>query len=434
MKRLKAILKWMTIGTAVLIAIALLCNAYYVATTGAKLASRLEDLRKAGEPVQLSDLARQPVPAEENAAVVLGRATDGLKQVNREIESLLPKYPTGACTLTEEEQEGLAEIFAANSQVLTQIKQATDCKVYDWQIDYSQSHSRVISDMLDQVGDQRAAVRILRARVALLVNRGQQEEAFEDVQQMLRLARLSNQESCLIQYLVGCAIRGIAMDAANQWLQMGSVSAEMHKALENELKQHHVLEDFAHGLKTERAAVLSGIDELPGAKYWVSRGMVNEGKLRLLEMFERILAEGTLESGDKSVAKDALDKENSSFISVYVILIDKLLAPAVESSSVAMKRNLASLRALRILNAIQSQALPAEEVPNLESLGLEPSEIVDPFNGKPMIVKKLPEGWLVYSVGANRIDDGGNVATDVDVGCSPLPPPPPQNVKSPFAP
>lgn len=431
MKRLKAILKWMAIGTAVLVAIALLCNAYYVATTGAKLASRLEDLRKAGEPVQLSDLAREPVPAEENAAVVLGRATDGLKQVNREIESLLPKSPTGPCTLTKEEQEGLAKIFAANSQVLTQIKQATDCKVYDWQIDYSQSHSVVISDMIDHVGDQRAAVRILRARTALLVNRGQQEEALENVLQMLRLARLSNQESCLIQYLVGCAIRGIAMDAANQWLQMGSVSAEMHKALEDELKQHHVLEDFAHGLKTERAAVLSGIDELPGAKYWVSRGMVNEGKLRLLEMFERILAEGSLESGEKS---GELGNDDSSFISVYVILIDKLLAPAVESSSVAMKRNLASLRALRILNAIQAQKLPAEEVPNLEGLGLEPSEIVDPFNGKTMIVKKLPEGWLVYSVGANRIDDGGNVATDVDVGCSPLPPPPPQNVKSPFAP
>jgi len=432
MKRLKAILKWMVIGTAVLIAIALLCNAYYVATTGAKLASRLEDLRKAGEPIQLSDLARQPVPAEENAAVILGRATDSLKQVNREIESLLPKYPSGVCTLSEEEQVGLEKIFAANSQALTQIHQATDCKVYDWQIDYSQAHSSVISDMIDQVGDQRAAVRILRARVALLVNRGQQEEAFEDVLRMLRLARLSNQESCLIQYLVGCAIRGIAMDAANQLLQKESVSAEMHKALEDELKQQHVREDFAHGLKTERAAVLTGIDELPGAKYWVSRGMVNEGKLRLLGMFERILAEGTLESGGKSDAVDAAGKDDSSFISVYVVLIDKLLAPAVESSSVAMKRNLASLRALRILNAIQSQPLTAEEVPNLESLGLEPSEIVDPFNGKPMIVKKLPEGWLVYSVGANRIDDGGNVATDVDVGCSPLPPP--QSVKSPFAP
>lgn len=423
MKRLKAFLKWMAIGTAVLIAIALLCNAYYVATTGTKLASRLEDLRKAGEPVQLSDLARQPVPAEENAAVILSRASDNIKQLVCEIEALFPKHPRGVCTLTVEEQESLAEIFAANSQALAQIKQATDCKVYDWQIDYSQSHSGVISDMLDQGGVQRAAVKILRARTALLVNRGQQEEACGDVLRMLRLARLSNQESCLIQYLVGCAIRGIAMDAANQLLQKESVSAEIHKALEDELKQHHVLEDFAHGLITERAAVLTGIDELPGSKYWVSRGMVNEGKLRLLDMFERILAEGTLESGDMSGAVDAAGKDDSSFIAVYVVLIDRLLAPAVESSSMAMKRNLASLRALRILNAIQSQALPAEEVPNLESLGLEPSEIVDPFNGKPMIVRKLPEGWLVYSVGANRIDDGGEVANMEDVGATPLPPP-----------
>lgn len=423
MKRLKAFLKWTAIGATLLIALALLCNAYYVASTGAKLAGRLEVLRKTGAPVQLSDLARQPVPAEENAAVILSRASDNIKQLVSEIEALFPKHPRGVCTLTVEEQESLAKIFAANSQALAQINQATDCKVYDWQIDYSQSHSEVISDMLDQGGDQRVAVKILRARVALLVNRGQQEEACGDVLRMLRLARLSNQESCLIQYLVGCAIRGIAMDAANQLLQKESVSAEIHKALEDELKQHHVLEDFAHGLMTERAAVLTAIDELPGTKYWVSRGMVNEGKLRLLDMFERILAEGTLESGDMSGAVDAAGKDDSSFISVYVVLIDRLLAPAVESSSMAMKRNLASLRALRILNAIQSQALPAEEVPNLDSLGLEPSEIVDPFNGKPMIVRKLPEGWLVYSVGANRIDDGGEVANMEDVGATPLPPP-----------
>lgn len=430
MKRLKAILKWMAIGIAVLIAIALLYNAYYVATTGAKLASRLENLRKAGEPVQLTDLARKPVLAEENAATFFGRSTADMKQMNREIESAFPDGFNGMPTLTDEDREKLAKVFAAYPQVVPQLTQAADCSVYDWQLDYSLPHTTVISNIIEQVGDQRAAARILRAHAALLVASGQHEEAFADALMMLRLSRLSMQESCMIQYLVGCAIKGTAIDAANQVLQTGTISAESRKALVDELDKHDVFEEFAHGLKTERAAVLTGIDELPGAKYWISRGMVNDGKLRLLDLFERILADGSLDPADAIAASSSGKKTGS--LSVYVVLIDQLLSPAVEASANAMKRNLASVRALQILNAIQSQHPSEEEVPSLESLGLEPGEVIDPFSGKPMVVRKLPEGWLIYSVGHNRTDEEGKISTGEDVGVSPLPVP--QKAKSPYAP
>jgi hypothetical protein len=48
---------------------------------------------------------------------------------------------------------------------------------------------------------------------------------------------------------------------------------------------------------------------------------------------------------------------------------------------------------------------------------------IDPFNGISLIVKKLPEGWTVYSVGSDLVDGGGmfDGKTDVCAGLKALP-------------
>jgi hypothetical protein len=80
---------------------------------------------------------------------------------------------------------------------------------------------------------------------------------------------------------------------------------------------------------------------------------------------------------------------------------------------------------LRVLNALQTH-VPAgsETIPKLSELGLPIETTVDPFNGQPLIVKKLPNGWLVYSVGENLQDDGGKITSAdlyLDVGVGPPP-------------
>ena len=78
-------------------------------------------------------------------------------------------------------------------------------------------------------------------------------------------------------------------------------------------------------------------------------------------------------------------------------------------------------RSLRVLNAIQTR-VPAgsDRVPELTELGLPVEATIDPFNGKPLHVKRLPEGWMVYSVGNNLVDDGGIPDGKSDVGAGPI--------------
>ena len=47
--------------------------------------------------------------------------------------------------------------------------------------------------------------------------------------------------------------------------------------------------------------------------------------------------------------------------------------------------------------------------------------ITDPYNGEPLHLKKLPEGWLIYAVGANLLDDGGDLENKKDWGLGPIP-------------
>ena len=73
-------------------------NAYFVWSTGAQLERRFAALRQAGDPVQLADLAREPVPPEKNADAFLRRAADDLDAIQKELLASYPKrgYSTGS--------------------------------------------------------------------------------------------------------------------------------------------------------------------------------------------------------------------------------------------------------------------------------------------------------------------------------------------------
>jgi hypothetical protein len=52
-------------------------------------------------------------------------------------------------------------------------------------------------------------------------------------------------------------------------------------------------------------------------------------------------------------------------------------------------------------------------------LGLPNAAIIDPFTGNDLIIKATGQGWIVYSLGTNAIDDGGSVADESDIGIAP---------------
>jgi hypothetical protein len=80
-------------------------------------------------------------------------------------------------------------------------------------------------------------------------------------------------------------------------------------------------------------------------------------------------------------------------------------------------------RSLRVLNALQAHVpTGGDRIPSLDSLGLPAGATIDPFNGERLHVKKSPQGWIVYSVGSNGVDDGGTFDKAADIGVGPVNP------------
>ena len=76
------------------------------------------------------------------------------------------------------------------------------------------------------------------------------------------------------------------------------------------------------------------------------------------------------------------------------------------------------MRCLRVLNQLRARQVATRDVA-IDSLGLPQDVTVDPYNGKPLTVRNTDKGWLVYSIGKDRKDDGGKLDDLSDIGVGP---------------
>jgi hypothetical protein len=94
--------------------------------------------------------------------------------------------------------------------------------------------------------------------------------------------------------------------------------------------------------------------------------------------------------------------------------------PAVKAAYQARARSLAVSRSLRIYNALRQFAEKnGREAAGLEELGLPQEATIDPYSGEPLKLKDTDEGWIIYSVMENGVDDGGDFKAIKDYGVAP---------------
>ncbi|MFQ3610326.1 MAG: hypothetical protein SNJ72_02425 [Fimbriimonadales bacterium] len=88
--------------------------------------------------------------------------------------------------------------------------------------------------------------------------------------------------------------------------------------------------------------------------------------------------------------------------------LNALLVPTYERYSLLETEERARIRLTGVMSAVRLYKLRNGRYPkNLETLNLG-ELIIDPFSGKPFVYRADPrKGFMLYSVGANGVDDGG---------------------------
>jgi len=421
MKRLRKFLKWFGLSAGMAVAILLIANAWFVWSTGSELAARLQALRQAGEPIRLADITFPAVPAERNADTYYRRASGDLEAIQKELLASYPNTGRPAVPLSSVDKDRLEKLFAAYPRLIPLLEQAADAPDYDPHIEMMGATTHLLSPYLNRVQGYRGVYRVLRARAGLLISQGRFDDAVAGHLVVLRLTRHWQQDPLLIGYLVTIASKSAAMDGINEVLRSGTISPASRKALDDELARHDSLDGLRHALRSERAFSLDSVRDMPMSGLWITRGAVNALSLAILDLFDRQLRDVDRPANQVLSGQPAPPKP-ARWPNPYGTLVS-LLETSLGPLRAGAERVRAQNRSLRVVSALQGHtAAGSDSVPQLADLGLPAEATVDPYNGEPLHVKKLPQGCLVYSVGGNLVDDGGKLEKVVDVGFGPIRP------------
>lgn len=422
-------LKRLGIGIAILIALVLIANGLMAWRTDRRLQARLDAIRAAGDPASIAELAPEPIPDDQNAAAILKRLTPRIDEFSSEYAQFSDS-PLGeeydeltdrGEPPTDEQIETIRAIVDRYPDLTEGLENAANCDKYASMLDYSLGQQKFLDALIKIQGPVRSATQFLAWKMELDIADGQPEQAIELGLQILRLAKLYDNEPTMVSFLVSIAIRGIAAVHLYDALAAGPVSLEAYAALDGELARHDVPEQFVEMFKTERAVSASSVDAIidnrrptvaallgwPIKKYQI-------GALKLIEEEIKLAEQPWYENRGQLYRSEA-----PAAPSGHGILAD-LLLPAVNAAFQANARNIAVLRSLRIYNALKQYEQQNDRRPeSLDDLDLPASATSDPFTGEPLKLKDTPEGWVVYSVMHNGVDDGGDFTDYKDFGVAP---------------
>lgn len=382
-----------------------------------RLEQRLSAIRTAGDPVTLSELTREPIPADQNAATYLQRVERQVLAINNELQEVLnddgPYREAGK--LNGEGAAMVRTTLESYADVIPQLELAATCDEYDPKYDFSATRLAVMDAVLQRAGLSRAPARVLIQQSDLLLFEGSRDEALRMSVIALQLGRQLEQEPFVVGYLMSLGVRTGALDTINRILIDGPISAESSMLLKDELARNDDMQGFVQCLKAESVLGIASFGDLPLGKLplWYFKNWESD-------YLDMMAAEVTMGAAPKySIASELAAQ--SKKVASYGAMV-RLTYPALQASREAIDRVRAQVRCLYVVCELQRTVADRDDAGfNIDQLGLDKRFITDPYTGDSLLTKKTPQGWTVYSVGRNGKDDGGNIGSPFnDVGAGPV--------------
>jgi hypothetical protein len=425
-------LKRIAIGLVILLAIALIANGIMAWRTGSRWRGRIAAIRAGGDPASIADLAPTPVPDDQNAAAVIAKLGPRLEEFGKDNWNFTDKDPLGIDyekrgdrgePATEEQIVAIRKILDKYPDIDAGVAAAAACDKYASLANYSLDHVKLLEEFLVQMQRFRTAARFLDWRMEVLVAERQQDKAVNLGIEMLRLAREYDHEPASVNMLVATAVRGIAVTSLYDALAAGRVSPEVHAALDRELALDDDRQRMVRTLKSERAYAIDAMLAMPNVGPQAPAWLVG-----MFGWTTKILFAGSLDYLDDEIASAAqrarggpqgVERHQIPDSSGHGVMAE-LMIPGMQTAFDADARGTAMVRALRIFNALRLFAEKnGREAKRLDELGLPNEATIDPFDGKPLKIKHTNEGWVVYTVMLNGVDDGGDFIELKDYGVAP---------------
>jgi len=308
-------------------------------------------------------------------------------------------------------------------------------------IEYDHEPSWTI--LLPHLAKVKQICKLTQARAVARLELGQSREAFEELMPGLRLSDSIRDEPLLIDHLVRIATLNLNLQVLREGLLRHAWSDVQLAELEKYLASLNLLAEYKLAMRGERACNTSGLDWLrrqkyihlvgesfldafaegrgPGSKYLnlMPSGWYYQNMLTISRMHQ----EFTLPSVDEK-AHRVLPEFSGRLDEALMTMIQKryqpykifaaMLFPAVNGATRKSARMQTFVDAARVACALERYRLTEGKLPEtldtlvprfIESV---PTDVID---GKPLRYRLKPDaGYVLYSVGWNKTDDGGEIA------------------------
>ncbi len=435
-----------------------------------ELAAYRQFLRTKGEKLELAEVLPPPVPAESNSVVAVeeafglyGSSIDNLPYAMQMVapgKALIGWAQPDArnSDFTNSWDEFAAEI-EADRPAIELLHQVLERPKLDFYLDYKKNAAMLL---LPHLAPLKHSAQKLEAATALDLHDGNTGAAATNILTLLALIHNNAGEGLLISHLVRIAMASIAITPTWELLQTTNVTDGQLAAVQNGWRQMDFLSDAENSFVTERAwssSEFQRLRDLPPAASTSSSGIssgsggglidwesITEGprntigavmwryswsyseELRTIKSDQIVLeAVRAMRTNQSQFYKPDYDSMASRLASLGVIDAGKTFFRALKIPNLNDEfggwggLNTALRKALRIeaarrvvITAIALKRFQLKHGHWPETSGelvpeFLPSVPIDPYDGKSLKYHPNSDGtFLLYSVGEDGVDDGGN--------------------------
>ena len=295
--------------------------------------------------------------------------------------------------------------------------------------------------LLPHLASLKGCVQVLELRAIAELDSGQSEKALDDINLMLRLADSIRTEPLLISHLVRIALVSIAIQPVWEGLAEHKWSEAQLAVLERELGTLDFLADYEYAMRGERACSISAIEYVRRHRQYI--GYMNEGdngtpdspfvasvshlipasffyqnELAIARMHQQWIL--PLVDVERRIVSPEMTRQATNSIvqlgrryNPYTIFA-AMLVPALGRSAERFGSTQTAIDLARVACALERYRLVHGQYP--EALDVLAPQFIDKIphdiiNGQPLKYRCTGDGqFVLYSVGWNETDDGGQVA------------------------
>lgn len=292
--------------------------------------------------------------------------------------------------------------------------------------------------LLPHLAYLKGLIQVTQLRAVAALETGRSDEALADLKVGFRLSDSIREEPILIDHLVRLAGLAINLQTLREGLLRHAWNESQLAGLQTYLASVDLLAEYKHAMRGERAFNTAGLDYLRRQRFRLNAvdylgsedggaastpnpvlmpaGWFYQNMLTISELHQNFILTFVDEKNRRVYPGQcaALDSRLGGMRSGPYTIFAKLLMPALSRAIAKSARMQFYVDAAQVACALERYRLANGKFPEtLEALapqflGKVPHDIID---GKPLHYRPTADhGYLLYSVGWNQTDDGGELA------------------------